>query len=167
MLLTFAYDSSLTEASSSCSLLADYVARGATPLGSDGQYLENFYGPNVQEAWTKAYSAATAIPAMPSPAWTSRLLASPVRIDVNGLDETTTIELVQGHVDRLLTWLDQAQPIAARLRGSFNLRDDKLRQYYFRGQMQEQVALLGADLGKVVAAANTGPTAEAYVGGGS
>lgn len=86
---------------------------------------------------------------------------------MNGLDETTTIELVQGHVDRLLSWLDQAQPIAARLRGSFNLRDDKLRQYYFRGQMQEQVALLGADLGKVVAAANTGPTAEAYVGGGS
>ncbi len=48
MLLTFAYDSSLTATSSSCSLMADYVARGATPLGSDGQYLENFYGSNVQ-----------------------------------------------------------------------------------------------------------------------
>jgi hypothetical protein len=68
---------------------------------------------------------------------------------------------------RFLTWLDAAQPIPARLRGSFNMRDDKLRQFFYRGQVQKQVKLLGDGLGQTVAVVNTGPTAEAYVGGGS
>ena len=64
-------------------------------------------------------------------------------------------------------WVDEAQPIPARSRGSMNLRDDKLRQYFYRGEVTRCVKELGDDLGSVVAAGNTGPTAESYVGGGS
>jgi hypothetical protein len=70
-------------------------------------------------------------------------------------------------VNRFLSWVEKAQPIMARTRGSFNLRDDKLRQYYFKGEVAKNMARLGNDLGVKVGAANTGPTAEAYVGGGS
>ena len=37
------------------------------------------------------------------------------------------------------------------------MRDDKLRQFYYRGQVQKQVRLLGNDngLGQLVAAVNT------------
>jgi outer membrane protein TolC len=89
---------------------------------------------------------------------------------VTGLTAAQAEQIVVAHADRFLGWVATAaaaQPIAARLRGSFNLRDDKLRQFYYRGQVGKQVAALGPDLGMTVAAVNTGPTAEAYVGGGS
>ena len=59
------------------------------------------------------------------------------------------------------------QPIAARLRGGFNARDDKLRQYFYRGKVEEYTALFGEEEGRTMAAISTGPISEAYVGGGS
>mmetsp|Transcript_21635 Transcript_21635/g.45128 ORF Transcript_21635/g.45128 Transcript_21635/m.45128 type:complete len:81 (-) Transcript_21635:58-300(-) len=59
-------------------------------------------------------------------------------------------------------------PIASRLRGSFNARDDKLRQYFFyRGKLETMTALHGEDDGRIIAAISTGPISEACVGGGS
>lgn len=161
MLLTFGAD-----AAGNYHVQSDYVPRGATVMGGDPQYLERYYGGDVQQAWTTAQEAAQAI-LPPAAEFNSRLLDSPVKTAVVGLDAATTESLVRGHVARFLSWLDTAQPVAARLRGGFNLRDDKLRQFYYRGQVEQQVRLLGEGLGQTVAAVNTGPTAEAYVGGGS
>ena len=155
------------QASGRYAVTLDYVIRGATPIGSDPQYIETYYGPNVQQAWNMAYSQAGVTALSPSSAFESRVLDSPVKIAVGGLSKDVADALVRGHVDRLLGWVQNAQPVAARLRGSFNLRDDKLRQYYFRGKLAENVAEFGPDLGKTIAAVQTGPTAEAYVGGGS
>lgn len=150
---------------------ADYVPRGPNVLGSDPQYLGMYYGPDVQQAWSDAYpppgQASDSFPLRPAYEFESRLLDSPCRISVVGMDASKASTLATQHVERFLAWVDQAEPIPARSRGAFNMRDDKLRQYFFRGQYQLQARLLGEELGSVVAAANTGPTAEAYVGGGS
>ena len=47
-----------------------------------------------------------------------------------------------------------------------NSRDDKQRQYAYRAAIDMLTKTLG-DGGKKLAAAYTGPIAEAYVGGGS
>lgn len=143
---------------------ADYVPRGATVMGGDPQYLERYYGPDVQSAWQQAYQSATALP--PVMEFDTRLLQSPAYMSVTGLSASQAEELIRVHIRRFLSFVETAEPIPARLRGSFNMRDDKLRQFFFRGQVKHQVASLG-DLGQTVAAGNTGPTAEAYVGGGS
>lgn len=160
MLLTFGQ-----AGASDYHITADYVPRGATVMGGDPQYLEAYFGAPVQAAWNSAYQAGMALP--PTPEFDLRLLDSPVKLSVTGLSASQAETLSRDHLNRFLTFVDAAQPIAARLRGSFNLRDDKLRQFYYKGQLAKQVASLGPELGPTVAAVVTGPTAEAYVGGGS
>jgi hypothetical protein len=149
----------------SCHVSADYVARGANVMGSDPQYLQVYYGSDVQAAWRQAHAAGQSMPARPE--FDYRMMQSPAYMAVSGLDAATAEQLVQGHIQRFLSWVETAQQIPARSRGSFNMRDDKLRQFFYRAQLEEQVAALGDGLGQTVAAVNTGPTAEAYVGGGS
>ncbi|GKY98226.1 hypothetical protein MPSEU_000780300 [Mayamaea pseudoterrestris] len=144
---------------------ADYVPRGPNVMGADPQYLQTYYNENVQAAWKQAHASGQAL--SPPIEFEHRLLHSPARFAVGGLDASTAERLACDHVNRFLAWIESAPQIPARSRGSFNMRDDKLRQFYFRAQLQEQVNALGDDLGRTVAAVNTGPTAEAYVGGGS
>ena len=164
LLLSFGENSA---GSGSYHITADYVPRGATVMGGDPQYLDQYYGDDVRAAWTAVHQ--TSVPLPPELEFESRLLDSPARLSASGLRADQASNVARTHVDRFLTWISVAQPIPARLRGSFNMRDDKLRQFYYRGQVQKQVRLLGNDngLGQLVAAVNTGPTAEAYVGGGS
>jgi hypothetical protein len=130
--------------------------------------VDNYYGTEVVQAWSKAYSLPGACPLTPQAEFSSRILTSPVHIAVHQITSLQDVNaIVHGHVDRFLSWVNTAQPIMARARGSFNLRDDKLRQFYFKGQVTKNIALLGENLGFKVGAATTGPTAEAYVGGGS
>jgi hypothetical protein len=119
----------------------------------------------VQASWNKAYAAGQSL--APRPEFEYRMMQSPAFLAVTSLDPSTAEQLVREHVERFLGWVETAQAIPARLRGSFNMRDDKLRQFFYRAQMQEQIRTLGDGLGPTVAAVNTGPTAEAYVGGGS
>jgi hypothetical protein len=162
MLLTFGCNAD----GSTYHVSADYVPRGANVMGSDPQYMQAYYNEQVLEAWTAAAAAGTSLP--PAAEFELRVIDSPAKIAVTGLTAAQAEAIAFAHTDRFLGWVAAAaQPIAARLRGSFNLRDDKLRQFYYRGQVGKQVAALGPDLGVTVAAVNTGPTAEAYVGGGS
>lgn len=163
MLITFGEQ----DGSGKYAVTADYVTRGVMPIGSAPAYIETYYGEDVVSAWT-AIVGLDGVTESPSPAsFDSRVLHSPVRLSVDGLEKADAESFVAAHVDRFLGWLDEAQPIPARSRGSMNLRDDKLRQYFFRGQVQEAMATFGGELGLTVGAVNTGPTAEAYVGGGS
>lgn len=163
MLLTFGEQAG----SGKYAVTADYVTRGDTPIGSDPRYIENYYGEDVLSAWSSAY-ALEGVSELPSPSsFDTRLLHSPVRVSLGGLEKADAESFVTAHADRFLGWLDEAEPIPARSRGSMNLRDDKLRQYFFRGEVQTAMAAFGGDLGLTVGAVNTGPTAEAYVGGGS
>jgi len=146
---------------------ADYVMRGSTPIGSDPQMMECYYGPSTIDAWNRAYSSAGATPLGPALAFESRLLDSPAKIAVGNIGQADADAVVKNHVDTFLGWLEGAQQVPARSRGSFNLRDDKIRQYFYKGEYNKNVAEFGEQLGGVVAAVNTGPTAEAYVGGGS
>jgi len=163
MLLTFGEQ----QPGGTYAVTADYLVRGATPIGSDPQMIEAYYGSEVISAWTRAYNSEGAQPLAPQRAFASRLLNSPARIAVGGLTKLDADSIANEHVDRFLAWLDNAQPVMARSRGSFNLRDDKLRQYFYRGEVTKNIAELGETLGATVGACNTGPTAEAYVGGGS
>jgi hypothetical protein len=143
----------------------DYLPRGATPLGSDPLYLDKYYSSeDVQEAWETAYRVGTPLPPE-SAALETRLLYSPVRIAVTLDDAQLAEELIRGHLERFLEWLGNAQPIPARSRGSMTTRDDLLRQYYYRGQVIQNVAEFGDGLGNSLAAVNTGPVAAevAYV----
>ena len=54
-----------------------------------------------------------------------------------------------------------------RQKAGYNSRDDKLRQFAYAGNLNKYNTQFGGDLAKSMAAAFTGPLAEAYVGGGS
>jgi len=162
MLLTFGQRPDGTYA-----VTADYVIRGATPIGSDPQMMEAYYVPTTIDAWNRAFSSPGACPLGPPLSFDTRLLDSPGKISVCNIGLADADAVVKGHVDTFLGWLEGAQQVPARSRGSFNLRDDKLRQFFYKGQLSKSIAEFGPELGPVVAAVNTGPTAEAYVGGGS
>lgn len=144
---------------------ADYVIRGATPVGSDPQYMEAYFNEDVSKFWDSANDGAA--PLAPPKSMDTRLLASPAKISVGDLSLEKATEICDKHIDRFLEWLEAAKQVPARSRGSFNMRDDKLRQFYYKGEVTKSVEDFGSQLGPVVAAVNTGPTAEAYVGGGS
>ena len=152
-------------------LVADYVPRGMTPLGSDPQYLEKYYGDDVDGWRNKVCAGAKEFSSPRSSTMAARLVQSlsPARVSVVLDSKEMVEEAATEHVDRFLKWLlqESSSPIVARLRGSFNSRDDKLRQFYYRGELAKNIAELGKDLGTRVAVANTGPISEAYVGGGS
>lgn len=165
MLLTFGEDS---PGSGRYHLMADYVPRGMTPIGSDPQYMEAYYGPDVTDAWARASSALGASSLAPPPSMFSRVLISPARISLTGLSMQDAEAAASAHVQRFLSWLTTSQPLMARLRGSFNSRDDKLRQFYFRGEFETNSRILSnGEIARNVAMAHTGPISEAYVGGGS
>jgi len=168
MLLTFGQSTDFVSSTTTYSIKADYITRGATPFGSDPQMVENYYGPDVIQAWTTAYSLPGVSPLTPQAEFSSRILNSPAFIAVHQVTSLPEVNaLIQDHVYRFLSWVNTAQPIMARARGSFNMRDDKLRQFYFKGEVGKNILRLGENLGVKVASANTGPVAEAYVGGGS
>lgn len=147
---------------------ADYIPRGADPLGSNVAYVDKFYGEDVISSWdaATALNGAESIP--PSPSFHTRLLYSPARIHVKGLKVADdAVDIATAHIERFCGWIDDAQAVPARLRGSYNMRDDKLRQFFYRGQIVENTETYGDELGPMIAAVNTGPVAEAYVGGGS
>ncbi len=152
-------------------LLADYIPRGMTPLGSDPQYLGKYFGDDVDQWWNKVCTNAEQFAPPQSSSIASRIIQSlsPARISVLSGSKEMVEEASTQHVDRFLKWIqrESSSPIAARLRGSFNSRDDKLRQYFYRGELERNVAELGQDVGARVAAGATGPISEAYVGGGS
>lgn len=152
-------------------LLADYIPRGMTPLGSDPQYLEKYFGDDVDQWWNKVCTNANQFAPPQRSSMASRIIQalSPARISVLADSKAIVEEASAEHVDRFLKWIQREapSPIPARLRGSFNSRDDKLRQYFYRGELERHVAELGQDLGGRVAAGGTGPISEAYVGGGS
>uniref|UniRef100_A0A7S1G3L1 Uncharacterized protein n=1 Tax=Corethron hystrix TaxID=216773 RepID=A0A7S1G3L1_9STRA len=164
LLLTFG-----EQADGGCAVTADYIVRGSTPIGGDPQYVEVYYGgeDGAVGAWTAAFGLEGAVPLPPPAEFETRLIASPACLAVGGIEKSEAEAIAKAHVERWLGWVESSQPVMARLRGSFNLRDDKLRQYFFRGQLSKNCKLYGEDLGRTVAAVNTGPTAEAYVGGGS
>merc|ERR1740124_751733 len=164
MLLTFGEQAGGEESSSGkYAVTADYVVRGATPIGSDPRYLETFYGEDVVAAWTEACALDGAAElADTTKSLAARVSHSPVRFSVGNLAKENAESVASNHLERFLGWIDEAQPIPARLRGSMNLRDDKLRQYFYQGQVQTNTAALGGDgnddIGRIVAAVNTGPT---------
>jgi hypothetical protein len=165
MLLTFGEESA---GSGRYHLMADYVPRGMTPIGSDPQYMEAYYGADVSDACARLAGSPGAAPLAAPSSMYSRILTSPARMAMNGLSMQDAEAAAAAHVQRFLGWMGSTQPLMARLRGSFNSRDDKLRQFYFRGEMEQNSALLSnADVARNVAMAHTGPISEAYVGGGS
>jgi hypothetical protein len=156
MLLTFGCN----DDGSTYHISTDYVPRGANVMGSDPQYMQASNNEQVLDARTAAAAAGTPLP--PAVQVELRVIDSPAKIAVTGLTAAQAEAIAVAQTDRFLGWVAAAaQPIAARLRGSFNLHDD------YRGQVGKQVAALRQDLGMTVAAVNTAPTAEAYVGGGS
>ncbi len=145
----------------SCSIACDYVVRGPTPIGSDPQMIEQYYsfsGP-VLSGGGKSLE--------PASSFSTRLLYSPVRISLKGLSPEDLTVVAENHVDRWVSWVGGAGQIAARSRGAFNARDDKLRKYFYEGEVERLVAEFGEDTGRMIAACHTGPISEAYVGGGS
>ena len=134
------------------SVESDYVPRGPTPIGSDPQMIDKFYSHSVPQS----VGSFLATP----PSFSARILQSPMRMGLTSLSFAQAEELAKGHIERWLGWVNTSEQIPARSRGAFNARDDKLRQFAFQSWIEK-----GED--RAIAAGNTGPIAEAYVGGGS
>jgi hypothetical protein len=76
-------------------------------------------------------------------------------------------DAASAHLDQWVGWLLEAQQVESRQRGAMNGRDDKLREFAFKAAMSDCIEYVGPDKCVDLAAAWTGPIAEAYVGGGS
>jgi hypothetical protein len=144
-------------------LKTDYFPRGPTPFGSDQNYLDLYYNTEVF-ALQKSINSS---PLPPSTSFAARLVQSPAYSAITGLSLTDLETAATQHVDRWLQWMAAAKTVEARQRGAINSRDDKLRQFYFRGKLESFQQSYGAQTSKAMAAAFTGPLAEAYIGGGS
>ena len=96
-----------------------------------------------------------------------RLLHSPIYFSGNTLPLELVSSLATAHADRWLDYMSAAKPLEARQKAGYNSRDDKLRQFAFAANWNEYSAKFGKETGRRLAAAFTGPLAEAYVGGGS
>lgn len=153
-------------------LTTDYVARGAFPLGSDGQYLDKYYSPEVvAQSYDEIVRLPSAIRLPPSDSFSGRLLNSPIHLSVAGLSLDQANSYSELFIYRWLDWLASADKVDARQRGAINTRDDKLRQFAFKGNCANAARIVGPQAGdsfvNSFGAACTGPLAEAYVGGGS
>lgn len=147
------------------SIRADYVARGPTPLGSDQTILDLYYNRDVA-AWYDEASARGCEVLAPRSTLSARLLRSPFELAIAGLDKRDGEAIASEHVDRWISFVQEASQNEPRQRGAMNTRDDKQRQYAYLAEVAECVAIVGADFGPKLGAARTGPVAEAYVGGG-
>lgn len=103
----------------------------------------------------------------PKLSFNHRLLHSPIYFSGNKLPLDLVTSLATEHLDRWLGFMANAKPLEARQKAGYNTRDDKLRQFAFAAHLNEYSAKFGKETGRKLAAAFTGPLAEAYVGGGS
>ena len=157
---------SIGQSKSGISITSDYVPRGSFPLGSDQTYVDTYYG---KESIAN-YDANIALPGVislpPNKSFSSRMLNSPLYTSITGLSIDAASSIATKHVDLWLSWMETAAKVDARQRGAINTRDDKLRQYAFRANLAEVSTFVDKDFATDLAAAHTGPIAEAYVGGG-
>jgi hypothetical protein len=162
MTLSFGTDV-LATGESVYSIRTDYIPRGPFPFGSDASYLESFYKHemNALPSHREFHSVS------PKLSFNHRLLHSPIYFAGNNLPFDLVSSLATSHVDRWLDFMSAAKPLEARQKAGYNSRDDKLRQFAFAANWNEYSAKFGKDSGRKLAAAFTGPLAEAYVGGGS
>ena len=162
------------EASGGHYVVADYVARGPTPLGSDQSYLDTYFAAkDVLDAFDSALKLPGAVPLPPPSSFFSRLLRSPVAVAVGGLSAADANTIATGnvsvvgqcrhwtmsltltciyslysfpaHVTRWLAWLKDAKAVEARQRGAINTRDDKQRQFFYRAAVTERYAFFCLD----------------------
>lgn len=170
MLLRFGCDPS---AFAGYSMSLDYIPRGPIPLGSDATLMDKYYGADTIQFYDSIVNKPGVSHLPPSPSFSSRLLRSPLYLSVAGLGADDVIMLSKAHVERWLSWLEDAAPVDARQRGAINSRDDKQRQFQYRSMLsyyQEQLGSSAADnddITRRLSAGSTGPIAEAYIGGGS
>ena len=145
-------------------LTADYVSRGPVPIGTDQNMIDKFYNKDVISWYDNIMNSDNIKPLKPSTSFGGRLLRSPIAVAACGLTLDTLTTAATSHVDRWLEWSDKEQQNEARQRGAMNARDDKLRVFAYGASISE-VAPFGGNA--ELAAAWTGPIAEAYIGGGS
>ena len=162
MLLSIGTDPSI----SGSSIRADYLPRGPIPLGSDQTTMDMYFGADVVQWYDSAVKASRGSFLPPSASFYGRLLRSPVELAVHGLDEASVAAIATEHVERWISYVLDAQQNEARSRGAINTRDDKQRMFAYRAELSDATSWVGADFGASLAAARTGPVAEAYVGGG-
>jgi len=163
MLLTF------SSTGSDYSVYADYVTRGPTPIGTDQNMIDNFYGQDVTNWYDKSASKGKVLP--PPVSFSARLLQSPIALSVSNLSLQDMESIATEHLDRWLSWIadkeGKGKQVESRSRGGMNSRDDKLRQYAYKSSVSYYSKLLGSAVSQRLGAAATGPISEAYVGGGS
>ena len=162
MLLSIGRDPSF---SGSC-IRADYLPRGPIPLGSDQTAMDMYFGKDVVQWYDRAVKASNSNFLPPLSSFYGRLLRSPVELAVHGLDDASVADIAMEHVERWISFVLEAQQNEARSRGAINTRDDKQRMFAYRAELHDATSWVGADFGTSLAAARTGPVAEAYVGGG-
>jgi hypothetical protein len=106
----------------------------------------------VSDACARLAGSPGAAPLAAPSSMYSRILTSPARMAMNSLSMQDAEAAAAAQSQRFLGWMGSTQPLMARLRGSFNSRDDKLRQFYFRGEMEHNSALLSnADVARNLA----------------
>lgn len=146
------------------SITCDYVPRGSFPLGSDQTYVDTYYGKDSIAIYDSNMALSGVKPLPPSKSFSSRILNSPIYTSITGLTSDSASIIATKHIDLWLQWMETAEKVDARQRGAINTRDDKLRQYAFRSNLAEVSTFVNKQFATSLAAAHTGPIAEAYVG---
>jgi hypothetical protein len=146
-----------------CTVKTDLYPRGPYPFGSDQKYLDTYYSDFIRGG-NQEQANYNPVP-MPE-SFYARLLISPAVFSATRISEQEAGSIANAHVDKWLAFLGSAEKVDARSRAGINTRDDKLRQFAFLSKLDKYVPMFGED-GRSLAAAFTGPLAEAYIGGGS
>lgn len=154
-------------------LIADYIPRGSSALGTDVNYFQKYFETSELIALHSRLHAASGSVSTISNFY-DRLLRSPNFIHVSAdssssLKPDEIIECAKEHVARWIKWVQESPQVESRQRALLNSRDDKLRQYFFAFNLYRAKKVFhdNKSLQNDIAAAWTGPIAEAYVGGGS
>lgn len=134
-------------------LLLDYIPRGMTPLGSDGNYLQLYYQ-NKDILSQRDSIIQYCIPSQcnknnKNTNFYSRLIASPNLINISFDMQQVSIELIHKEIDmfldRWLSWIALNNVVDPRQRSLFNTRDDRQRQYFYASNLIEMEKLVSKE----------------------
>lgn len=150
-------------------LILDYIPRGSQPLGSDSTFFNKFYNnKEYLETYQNILSSESVTKFDKSSNIFGRLLQSPMHISVANVSPETAYNNAYRHALRFISWVKEAPIVEPRQRALVNTRDDKLRQFAFQSNLHAAMEIFPTvSEAQTLAAAWTGPLAEAYIGGGS
>jgi len=158
---------SLSQKGGELNVFLDYIAK--EDLSYSKEYLAQYYTRDAVSWWSRTMSNSLV---KENPSDTNifcRVLQSPLKVSFSVCDSKEAIAFVESVIDefveRWLGWLDEATEIPRVRRGTIFSRDNTIRRINWQVLAEKNRDVFAEDsLAKKIAAAQSGPGNEQYVG---